>query len=633
MKKQLPLLFLWVFLLIPCRIFSLHILISDKDKTTSVGYQCEYSIDKTGSASLSQMSRSHFETFHQKNLNFGLTPDTYWFRFQLSNATAENHLLLQLSYAHLDSIEIFTMGKDSVVHRQTGGDLYPLSQRQISNQHFCFRLPIPSSTSAWVYIRIHTTSSLQAPVTISTEPTMVQHIQQQNLLYGLYYGVMLVMILYNLFIFFSLRDIRYIFYSISIFFSLLFFLVFNGHAAWLIWPDSIQWNQVSVHFAMGMLTTTTSLFASNFLELRRYARRFNYIMIANMVAGLFVVGSLYILPIPLLTRISTFLILFNTLCLVTSGFVAWRRGNKAARLFVYAWIVYLLGALLLILRNLGMIPATAFTSNIANIGSMAEVVLLSLALADKYRIIRLERESAREELLRVQRDANIVLEKKVSDRTRELQQQTEKAESLLLNIFPVEIAEELKASGKSLARRHEHVTVMFTDFVNFTRFSENMSPESLVSELDAYFGKFDEIITRHGLEKIKTIGDAYLCAGGIPTYDPDHAIKVVAAAIEIRDTVQRWREKRESKNLPAFQLRIGIHSGPVVAGVVGTRKFAWDIWGDTVNIAARVEQEGQPGRINISRATWELIQEKYTCTPRGLVHAKNKGEVEMYFVD
>ncbi len=208
----------------------------------------------------------------------------------------------------------------------------------------------------------------------------------------------------------------------------------------------------------------------------------------------------------------------------------------------------------------------------------------------------------------------------------------ERSDELLRNILPAKIANELKERGEVAPRRFDNVTVMFTDFKGFTQVSEGLRPEELVATLDAYFKAFDAIIARHGLEKIKTIGDAYMAAAGLPEPDERHAHSMVAAALDILDFMETFNREQARKLYTTFHIRIGIHSGPVVAGVVGTRKFAYDIWGDAVNLAARMESSGEPGRVNISEATYFLVKDEFECEPRGRVLAKNKGEVEMYFV-
>ncbi len=213
-----------------------------------------------------------------------------------------------------------------------------------------------------------------------------------------------------------------------------------------------------------------------------------------------------------------------------------------------------------------------------------------------------------------------------------IQDEKEKSDNLLLNILPEETAEELKTTGSSKARSFDMATVMFTDFKGFTKMAEILNPEKLVSEIDHCFKAFDKIIEIYDIEKIKTIGDAYMCAGGVPVPNKTNPTEVVRAALEIRDFMNSLKENRIKKDEPYFEIRIGVHTGPVVAGIVGVRKFQYDIWGDTVNIASRLESSGDEGEVNISGTTYNLIKENFECTPRGKVEAKNKGAIDMYFV-
>ncbi|MFA6261690.1 MAG: adenylate/guanylate cyclase domain-containing protein [Bacteroidia bacterium] len=206
----------------------------------------------------------------------------------------------------------------------------------------------------------------------------------------------------------------------------------------------------------------------------------------------------------------------------------------------------------------------------------------------------------------------------------ELDEEKEKSDGLLLNILPEEVANELKRQGHIEPKQYNNVTVLFTDMVNFTGISETMSPTQLVQEIHRNFTAFDAIIERNGLEKIKTIGDAYLAVCGMPNEVVDHAQRVTRAALEILHYMKTHKGK--------FEIRIGINTGPLVAGIVGVKKYAYDIWGDTVNTAARMEQNSEAGKINISGATFSLIRNEFACMHRGKIAAKNKGEIDMYFV-
>lgn len=203
-----------------------------------------------------------------------------------------------------------------------------------------------------------------------------------------------------------------------------------------------------------------------------------------------------------------------------------------------------------------------------------------------------------------------------------------RSDNLLLNILPEETAKELKQSGRVKAKKFDSVTVLFADFLDFTKSAENLTPEELIKTLDHYFSNFDKIIEKYGVEKIKTVGDCYMAAAGLPFPSEDHAEKMLMAALEMTEFVTRSR-----KHMVFFDVRIGLSSGPVIAGVVGTKKFAYDIWGDTVNIASRMETYSEAGRINISKNTYKLVKDTFICEDRGEIEVKHKGVLNMYFVN
>lgn len=221
----------------------------------------------------------------------------------------------------------------------------------------------------------------------------------------------------------------------------------------------------------------------------------------------------------------------------------------------------------------------------------------------------------------------------IQQKTQQLKAEKAKSDELLLNILPEEIAEELKKKGRSEARSYELVSVLFADIKGFTSSSERMSATDVVKHLEYYFTAFDEIMEKYQLEKIKTIGDAYMAAGGIPQPNQSNPIEMVCAALEMQGFMNKHQEKEASSEMLSWELRLGINTGPLVAGVIGKNKFAYDVWGDTVNTASRMESNGEVNRVNVSGVTYELIKAYFECEHRGKINAKGKGEVDMYFVN
>ena len=220
----------------------------------------------------------------------------------------------------------------------------------------------------------------------------------------------------------------------------------------------------------------------------------------------------------------------------------------------------------------------------------------------------------------------------LSEARREADKERERSDRLLLNILPRPVAEELRAKEQVVPRYHESVTIMFADFEGFSRLAERIEPKSLIEQLDQFFSAFDGIAERHRLEKLKTIGDAYMCVGGLPEPNRTHDVDTCLAALSMIDFMRRTNAQREKLHLPRWELRIGIHSGPVMAGVVGKSKFIYDIWGDAVNIAARLEASGGAGRINVSDTVYSRVRSLTEFEPRGAVEVKNKAPINMHFL-
>lgn len=224
------------------------------------------------------------------------------------------------------------------------------------------------------------------------------------------------------------------------------------------------------------------------------------------------------------------------------------------------------------------------------------------------------------------------LERIINERTDELVKEKDKSEKLLANVLPKDTANELKTKGKATKKKYQMATVLFSDIQGFTKIAEQMNPEKLIDQLDSFFFHFDSVVEKYNTEKIKTIGDAYMCAGGIPEKNRTNPVEVVMASLEMQKYMAGLHEQARKNNSSFWDIRIGIHTGSVIAGVIGHKKLSYDIWGDTVNTASRMESSGEAGKINISGSTYQLVKDFYICEYRGKMPVKYKGEIDMYFV-
>lgn len=283
-----------------------------------------------------------------------------------------------------------------------------------------------------------------------------------------------------------------------------------------------------------------------------------------------------------------------------------------------AFIIF--AASLLTLFGVGYLKGVSFESNSAHYNLYDLVSVTIVAILFIY-------------LLDSNRYMSWVKSRKIEEQSRELKSDKEKIDKLLHNILPAAVARELKDKGSVKPVFFESATIVFTDFVDFTHITEKLTPEQLVSELDEVFSEFDRVMDKYGLEKLKTIGDSYMFAGGVPVPSRTHAIDAVLAALEIRNLLATLNKKEEKSLRPRLEIRIGINTGSLMAGVVGEKKFIYDVWGDAVTVASRLESSGEKGRINISESTRREIKDFFITEARGQILAKNKGVMSMHFVE
>jgi class 3 adenylate cyclase len=580
-----------------------------------------------------------FKPAEASKFNFGLTESAIWYRFTLKNETGDKWLL-QAGNPTVQEIALYAPHPHGTLDSVHLSLAQKISQRQWKNNNFFITLPFVDSNRQTYFLRITGYHAMNIPPVIATEQSFFERNHTQDVWQGAYLGFILVMVLYNFFIFLSVRDRSYLYYILYITCIGIVVSMHNGYPFNMLWPNFPQLNDY-----IDVLTSLSGIFAllftADFLHIRSNAPRTYKALVAIIVLYV-LAGIVVLLHMPLLgARIEQIISLFGGLFVFFAVVYIYRSGYAPAKFYLIAWSVLITGMVLFILGDMGVIDTRSMDIDYLQIGSAGEALLLSFALANRINIYKKEKEEAQLKSIealteneKLVREQNVVLEEKVKQRTielvhrsTELEIEKRKSDELLLNILPEEVAAELKEKGVSEARLYTEVSVLFTDFINFTGISEQLSPKELVHEIGEYFKAIDEIVERHNLEKIKTIGDAYLAVSGLPNADNAHAENAVRAALEIGAYI----EKRKQEG-GLFDIRTGINSGPVVAGIVGIKKFAYDIWGDTVNIAARMEQNGEPGKVNISHATYLMVKDKFKCEYRGEIEAKNKGKLKMYFV-
>jgi len=598
--------------------------------------------DPDGQLSFDEVSspayESKFRPSDKKILNVGHTESVFWLKIPIDNTTSAKPFL-ELMQACLPLCELYYKDENGQTVYVQSGYKVPLPDKVVKDHYQVF--PLPAGRHDY-YVRLVSNSG-PIPVNLYDAKAFETKSNNEKLVYGFYLGFMFFLLLSNLFFFFSLRNSMYLFYCVNVvIYTLYTVAVVDGFLPYLLPEADLMTWYITVP-TIGV--AVQNMYAVYFLELKKYAPRLN--RIAWGLIWYFIIYAVVRLWLPLTTvlAVNTLNALLSFFMIGVVGFVAGKRGNKMGYYFAIAFFMYFAMVMCEATYIQTGSPAYFWSLSYTATSTLVEAFVLSFLLSKRFEwekeAFQNANDRAQQQLLektmeneKMVREQNTVLEQKVDERTSQLTQSLEeikkerqKAESLLHNILPEEVAEELKQNGSSEARQYDHVSVLFTDFVNFTGIGEKMNPKDLVAELDLCFRAFDEIIDRHGLEKIKTIGDAYLAVCGLPIPDEQHAENTVNAALEILEFMS---ERRKQGGL--FDVRAGINSGPLVAGIVGVKKFAYDIWGDTVNTAARMESNSETGKLNVSDSTYELIKDKYNCEYRGKIDVKNKGSVDMYFV-
>ena len=587
-------------------------------------------------------------------------PSTYWVQFSVHNSTDQDQDYI-FNFENWSFIDLYT-GDNFQDHKRTGHRV-PYFKRHypFSNKNLIQETLQENATKEYIVRLEYSFNNEKKPVNLDFTGS-ARHIHDQHNFSELkwtsvFIGIYLVMLFYNFFLFLSTKDRTYLYY---LFMLLILTYAIYYNSGFLVstlgfiepFPDILS--DYIKHILSPVLAIAGIWFTQKFLNVpERYPKWNRYFNLLTYIL-LITIPLQFIAYEMSLGLIGLFGLIGFISCLIV-GIKSTRAKYPSAIYFVIGFAFYILGLLIATWAILGIIPKNNFTFSYSMpIGSTIQMVLFSLALADKINFLKKENIHKQKLIIdhlkeneALQTKVNRELEHKVEERTAEIFQQKNqiesqknaieleknKAEQLLLNILPQKTALELKANGKATPMYYENASVLFTDIIDFTRIAEKLDPNELVAHLDECFQTFDEIISNNNLEKIKTIGDSYMCAGGILDQKGNSAYNIVKAGLEMQKFLNNWNANKGNSNGISWAMRVGIHTGPLTAGVVGKKKFAFDIWGDTVNIASRMESNGIPGRVNVSESTWVLVKDYFNGSPRGKIEVKNKGKLGMWFVD
>lgn len=612
------------FLISPTSGFG-QIVLHDENELIEVT-QFEYFIDTTARLDLNEVlkdnSDENFINYNNDN-QIEINPNyTYWIRFSLLN----NSDILQqwvLDFYDWSYVTVYEISGNEKVKSHSTGHLIRFSDRDYPKGDFNFILINLKEGNTRTYYAVlkpvlngrlvPSDLSFKVHTKASADNTETSHRTFITTMLAIY----LIIFLYNLAVFSSIRDRVYFYYLVVLVLGIIT-LPSNQVGGYLVsifknsdWAPHVARNLTAMGYTLGAASLT--IFMTEFLKVKERHKGWNKLFMIFIVIDLllipvilvdFELGKNIAAPITLLLGIFTF---------IYAGISIYQKFPSATYFFVGHSLLWI-GGIISIMETTDVIASNFYTQFSTQFGLVAEMIILTFALANQMN-----------ELRKQNLESNTRLE--------EEEKAHKKSQKLLLNILPESTAEELLEKGYSAPKNYKKVSILFADIKGYTQISEKISSSDLVEALNECFAAFDEIVVRNNMEKIKTIGDAYMCAGGVPIENETNPIDAVKAALEFQEFIRNWTSSKKFKDNANWQLRVGIHSGPVTTGVLGKTKFAYDIWGDSVNIASRIETHGEPDKVTISASTYDHVKDYFICSYRGKVHVKNKGEIDMYTVE
>lgn len=565
------------------------------------------------------------------SVNLGFSRAPRWVRFKLaSNNEDSRGYLLEVGFPLIDQVDLYLPTADGGFMLKKGGESIPVSRREVRDRNPVFRIELAGLAASTCYLRYQDNGSVPFCLRLWEENAFNREARARQYLQGLFYGAMLIMICHNLIIYFAVRSRSYLYYVTYVACYLLWQTLYNGLANEYLWPDLPSFSNRLLPFLICACGLAAAQFTRSFLETKGVAPLLDSVL--RLVMLVFIIVFLVSLQ-PNHTASIVLAALIMTLLaplLLFTGVYCWRKGRRPARYFTVAWFVLLCGATALGLKSFGLLPSNFITENSIQLGSLLEIILLSLALADRVKIMKLEQEEARQEVLRVQQQATARLETQVQARTLALQaskQELEILSSKLAKYLSPQLYRSI-FSGKTEVKvqsQRRKLTVFFSDIVGFTEMTDNMESETLTMLLNEYLNEMAGIAINYGGTIDKYIGDAIMVFFGDPESrgEQQDALACVEMALAMRQRLQELQAGWKTFLPKPLTIRMGINTGYCTVGNLGSdNRLDYTIIGGPVNLASRLESRAAPGQILISYNTYALVEGRIACATLGEIQVK-----------
>ena len=612
----------WVVLflsLYPISLFaSTPVLLNDNREEYPLGRYIQLLEDVTGQLQISDVISAEYQgKFRPSRIkipNLGITDSSYWVRFDLANESAKaQSYLLEIAYPLHDKIDLYLFDAYGNYEQKGTGDIYPFSQRDILHRYFLFDLELPALANRTVYMRFQTQGSMQLPMTLWKPEAYIEKVNIEQYVFGLYYGVMLVMVLYNLFIFFSIRDRAYLYYVAYIACLTVMQMSLNGFAFEYFWSNYPLWANKSLPVFVFLTVFAGYLFSRRFLDTRNTIPMMDILLSALLWLALLGAVVSIVLPYSLMIMMSAALAIISPVILLLAGFICLAKGGLSTGYYLTAWSLLIMGAVVYALKGLGILPSIFYTEYAIHIGSVFEIVLLSLGITN--RISTLERE------------------KIIAHRALQLEQKIALAfEKFVPKQFVLRAGKDRKGLEFITPGNVEdgYITILFSDVRSFTEISEPMTPQEVFKFLNSYLARMQPSIQKNGGFVDKFIGDAIMALFELESKQ-DSAYSAIQAAIGMQNALVIYNKHRRSVSYPPIETGIGIHSGDVMIGTVGSNeRMEFTAIGNAVNVSSRLEglTKFYGAKIIASRETMDLLPDRDMFKHRILDWLRVKGKTQ-----